>query len=107
MASLVCWASGLLEVAMDKDVQPDGGPVVLMTGIADRLRSVMTAHGEYRERLGWYVPHTQPIPESKDDAAAQQRLNMSLVIEFAKKLRRSQLKGKGLRHLKRYQGDEE
>lgn len=111
MASLICWASGMLEVAMDKDVPPAGGPVVLMTGTAGRLRSVMTAHGEYREYpnnvKGWYVPGTQPIPQDKEAAAAMQRENMTLVMAFNQKLYRSQLKGKGLRHLQRYYRGEE
>lgn len=99
MASLICWASGLLEVTPDKDVQPDGGPVVLMTGIASRLRTVMTAHAEFREKpLGWYVPGTRPVPQGtqeKQEAAAVQHANMTLVIAFNKKLQQAHAKKKG------------
>lgn len=89
MANLVCWASGLLEVLPNSDTPMDSGPVVLMNGTAGKMHSLMSAHGEYRvysNARGWYVPGTKPMPEDSDEAAAVQRDNMMLVIEFNKKL---------------------
>jgi len=102
MASLVCWASGLLQVLMDKDVDPTpSGPVVLLTGTAGRLRSTMVAQAEYRdEHKGFYVPGTKPLPEEADANAAQQHDNMTAVIAFNNKLRLAQAKQKGLKHVK-------
>lgn len=86
MASLICWASGLLEVIPTKEVPVDIGPIVLMTGPQTRLHSVMSAFGEYRQKIrAWYVPGTQRIPEDPD-AAAKQQENMTLVIAFNKKI---------------------
>lgn len=101
MASLICWASGLLEVVMDKDIDPDKpGPVVLLTGTAGRLHSTMVAHGEYREQhKAFYVPGTQPVPKDEAEAARVQQNNMTQVIAFNKKLQRARLKQKGRRHL--------
>ncbi len=101
MASLICWASGLLEVKMDKDVPPDGGPVVLITGTAGKLRQLMTAHGVYIEKYqGWYVPGCQDVPIEERTGEAIQHDRMTLVIAFRDRLRRHQLKKKGLRHLR-------
>jgi hypothetical protein len=97
MASLVCWASGLLDVMMDKDVSPDSGPVVLAHGTAGKLRALMTAHAEYRDKLGWYVPGTRPIPKDEAVAATIQRDNMTPVIAFNKKLILAQARVKGRR----------
>ena len=102
MASLICWASGLLQVVPDKDV-PIPGPVVLLTGTAGKLNSLMTAHGEFLKRFeAFYVPRTQDVPtEGRDDGAVQQD-RMTLVIEFNKKLQRARAKQKGLKHLKEH-----
>lgn len=92
MASLVCWASGMLEVVMDKDVPAAGGPIVVLTGTAGRLRSEMTAIGQYLEaRKNWYVPGTADI---LDDHARMLR-----VVEFGKQLEVRRLKKKGRAHL--------
>jgi hypothetical protein len=100
MASLICWASGLLEIVPDKSVPPDHGPVVLSTGTAGRLRSEMTAHGQYLDRLtNWYVPGTQDVPTEDREDGAVQHDRMTLVLAFSKKLRLARLKKKGLRHL--------
>lgn len=100
MASLVCWASGRLDVMKDKDVEVPG-PVVLMTGTAGRLQSMLVAHGQYDdERKYFCVPGTQPLPDDADGNALQQQANMTLVIAFNKKLHRARLKQKGVRHVK-------
>lgn len=101
MAALVCWASGLLEVKMDRDVPVDGGPVVVASGTAGKLRQQMTAHGVYLERLqGWYVPGAQDVPTLGRVALAIERDRMALVIAFGQRLRKHQAKKKGLKHLK-------
>lgn len=87
MASLICWASGLLEVVPTKEVPVDSGPIVLMTGVLSKLVTIATTHGEYRLKTrAWYVPGTKPIPEDPDAAAKQQQENMTLVIAFNKKI---------------------
>lgn len=101
MASLICWASGLLQVVPDKEV-PYPGPIVLLTGTSNKLNDTMAAQGEFRaEHQGWYVPGCVPIPDGDDNAAgAAQQANMTKVIEFNKKLQRARAKQKGLKHLK-------
>lgn len=99
MAALVVWASGLLEVIPNKDVTPDGGPIILLEGTAGRLTSAKVAHGEHHEDLGaFYVPGTR-------DAETEAE-RMPLVGAFAKKLRTARLKQKGRRHLLAAQGAE-
>lgn len=102
MASLVCWASGLLNIMQDKDVDHSpSGPVVLLTGTAGRLTSMLSAHAEHRPDLAnFYVPGTKPLPEDPEANAAQQQENMTAVIAFAGKLKRAIAKKKGLRHVK-------
>lgn len=102
MASLVCWASGLLQILKDKDVDATpSGPVVLLTGTAGRLRNLMVAHGKYIDDYkGFYVPDTKPLPEDPDANAAQQQENMTAVIAFARKLELFMAKRKGLKHVK-------
>ena len=98
---MVCWASGLLEVLMDKDVQPDGGPIVIMHGTAGKLRQQMTAHGVYIDKLqGWYVPGAQDVATMGHTALQIERARMQLVVAFGQRLRRYQAKNKGLKHVK-------
>lgn len=101
MASLVCWASGLLSIMADKDVPQGSGPVVLMTGTAGRLRSMMVAHGKYiDEHKDFYVPGTQDVPTEGREDGAVQRDRMTIVIAFSRKLHLARLKQKGVRHVK-------
>jgi len=96
MANLVCWASGLLEILPDKDTPMDSGPVVLVHGTATKLRGLMTVHGQQLDRggvKGWFVPGTKPVPADPEEAAAVQRDNMKLVIEFNKKLHGAEADG--------------
>lgn len=102
MASLVCWASGLLEVMMDKDVPIDGGPVVITTGTTNKLVQLVSAHGVYIEKFdGFYVPGCQDVPtEGREDGAVQHD-RMTLVMAFGDRLRKKHLKNsKGLRAVK-------
>lgn len=102
MAALVCWASGLMQVVPDKDVDPTpSGPVVLQRGTSGRLNSVMSAHGVFNtEYRGFYVPGCVPVPNDPDAAAKVMQDNMTAVIAFNKKLQRARAKQKGLKHLK-------
>lgn len=101
MAALVCWASGLLQILQDKDVDhTPSGPVVLLTGTSGRLRSTMVAHSEYRDaHEGFYVPGTAPLPDDEEGNAAQQKLNMDAVLAFNHKLKLARAKQKGRRQL--------
>lgn len=102
MAALVCWASGLLEVMKDKDVPVDGGPVVLITGTANKLVQLVSAHGVYVDKFdGFCVPGCQDVPtEGREDGAVQHD-RMTIVIAFSDRLRKKQLKNaKGLRAVK-------
>ncbi len=101
MAALVCWASGLLEVMMDKDVPIDSGPIVLTTGTAGRLRTEMTAHGVVDEFKAWYVPGTREVLALGRTVLQVERERMDLVIAFNEMLRFKRVKAKkGLRAAK-------
>lgn len=85
MATLVCWASGLLEIhAPNKTPE---GPVVIATGSAQRLGVDMRTHGEFVEKYNaYYVPGSRHIPTEGREESAIQRDRMTRVIEWSKKL---------------------
>lgn len=88
MASLICWASGMLQVVPSKQVPPEGRALVLMSGAAPKLQTLMTRHAEYIQALeNWYVPGSQGVKTAGRPDIEVQQDRLALVVIFNERLR--------------------